>query len=141
MNLSETKRLLADLSTPRPAWGWVAAVMFTNMALQQLRSTMAHRYASHGEMMDEDDVHADTYNVVPASRLLRFLLPVGARLHALHHLAPAVPFHDLEAAHQRLIDWLPPESSYHRATATSVRAIVADLIASTRLAARTVEAA
>jgi fatty acid desaturase len=138
------------------AWGWIAMamvaphvvvflalLMLANMALQQLRTTLAHRYTSRGEMMDEEDVHADSYNLVPRSQLLRLLLPVGARLHALHHIAPGVPFHHLEAAHQRLVDWLPPEASYHDATATSLRVILADLLVATRTAAnaKTVEVA
>lgn len=136
--------LFTEGLTMLAAWGWIAlavvaphAVLFLalamvcNMGLQQLRTTLAHRYASRGEVMTDEEVHADSYNLVPRSAVLRFLLPVGARLHALHHVAPAVPFHQLEAAHQRLVEQLPPTDSYHRATATSVSAIVSSLLAST----------
>ena len=146
--------LVTELLTMVAAWGWLAlatvapnvvlflaAAMVCNMGLQQLRSMIAHRYLSRGELMNEDEVHADSYNLVPPSPLLRFVLPVGARLHALHHVAPAVPFHHLEAAHQRLVDWLPGDSTYHRATQTSVRAIMSRLFASSRaVSLKTVEA-
>ena len=38
---------------------------------------------------------------------------------------------------QRLMDWLPPGSSYHDATATSLRAILSDLLIATRAAGKT----
>lgn len=137
--------LRTEVLTMLAAWGWVAlavaspraagfagVTLVAHMALQQWQMVLAHRYESEGELMNEDDVHADSYNFVPRSRLLRFLVPAGARLHALHHVAPDVPFHNLEAAHRRLVDWLPADSTYHLATVTTVTAILTTLVASTR---------
>ena len=38
--------------------------------------------------------------------------PVGLRYHALHHLFPTLPYHNLKAAHEYLLVHLPPESPY-----------------------------
>ena len=46
-----------------------------------------------------------------------FLLPllyfVGLRYHALHHLYPNIPYHNLSQAHQSLKKHLPEDSLYH----------------------------
>jgi fatty acid desaturase len=40
--------------------------------------------------------------------------PVGLRYHALHHLMPRLPYHNLAAAHRRLVATLPSDSDYRR---------------------------
>ncbi len=41
------------------------------------------------------------------------MFPVGLRYHALHHLFPFLPYHNLGKAHARLIARLPAGSPYH----------------------------
>jgi fatty acid desaturase len=46
--------------------------------------------------------------------------PVGFRFHALHHLFPNIPYHNLPIAHCRLMEALPAESVYHQANSPSM---------------------
>jgi fatty acid desaturase len=46
--------------------------------------------------------------------------PVGFRFHALHHLFPNIPYHNLPIAHQRLMEGLPTGSIYHQANSSSM---------------------
>jgi hypothetical protein len=48
------------------------------------------------------------------------LCPVGLRFHALHHLFPGLPYHNLEKAHGRLSTALPVSSDYHLSNLHSV---------------------
>ena len=41
------------------------------------------------------------------------LFPFAIRYHALHHLCPTLPYHNLKAAHAHLRMSLPAESPYH----------------------------
>jgi fatty acid desaturase len=40
------------------------------------------------------------------------LFPFAIRYHALHHLFPMLPYHNLKAAHKYLLVHLPVESPY-----------------------------
>jgi fatty acid desaturase len=40
--------------------------------------------------------------------------PVGLRYHALHHLFPSLPYHNLGKAHRRLMRELPADSPYRQ---------------------------
>lgn len=53
--------------------------------------------------------------------------PVGTRYHALHHLFPSIPYHNLGAAHRRLVEGLPADSPYHRTIAKSLTREIAAL--------------
>jgi fatty acid desaturase len=44
----------------------------------------------------------DTVNVPPPALLPVLWAPVGLRYHALHHLLPRLPYHNLAIAHRRL---------------------------------------
>jgi fatty acid desaturase len=39
---------------------------------------------------------------------------VGLRYHALHHLMPRLPYHNLGTAHRRLVEALPADHAYRR---------------------------
>ena len=135
------------------AWGWslvalvatgllplrvpvvLLAVFVATAALSQLRTLAAHRWASFGEASDVG-VLADSFNVEPGSRLVRALIPPGGRLHALHHLAPAVPYHDLDAAHGRLLASLPADSSYRRCSVDGYGTTLGALLRAIRANAR-----
>ncbi len=53
--------------------------------------------------------------------------PVGLRYHALHHLMPRLPYHNLAPAHRRLVAALPPDSDYRRVEQTGLVPAVARL--------------
>jgi fatty acid desaturase len=46
--------------------------------------------------------------------------PVGLRYHALHHLFPSIPYHNLGIAHRRLTNQLPTDSLYHNTSQTTL---------------------
>ena len=48
--------------------------------------------------------------------------PVGLRFHALHHLFPSLPYHNLAKAHQRLMAELPADSPYRLTNSPSLTA-------------------
>ena len=105
------------------AWGGLAArFVLTGVALMalvaivnQLRTLVAHGWTSDGRPMSIADQFLDSINVPPPGWLPLLWAPVGLRYHALHHLLPAVPYHNLAEAHRRLALSLPDDSAYHRA--------------------------
>ena len=60
--------------------------------------------------------------------------PVGLRFHALHHLFPSMPYHNLATAHARLMAELPADSPYRLTESSSLLATIADLWRRSRLA-------
>jgi len=62
----------------------------------QVRGYAAHRFESDGSAYDEVAILGDSLNVEPSHALDTVLMPLGVGLHALHHLAPAIPFHNLQ---------------------------------------------
>ena len=69
----------------------------------------------------------DSLNYPRRSWLTPLWAPVGLRFHAMHHLFPGIPYHNLAAAHDRVMGMLPPGSPYHRATGYGLVASLAEL--------------
>jgi fatty acid desaturase len=93
-----------------------AAVIFSLMTfLNQVRTAVAHRWDNDGEVMAPLDQFLDSVNVPPPALLPFLWAPVGLRYHALHHLMPRLPYHNLGTAHRRLVDALPADHDYRRA--------------------------
>lgn len=93
------------------AVGTAAAVAFTN----QLRTLAAHLWDNeHGEEMTIEEQLLDSVNVPGFFTLASLWAPVGLRYHALHHLLPGLPYHNLGPAHRRLAGVIPGTSSYRR---------------------------
>lgn len=91
-------------------------VLMSAVALvNQLRTLVAHGWTSDGAPMTITEQFLDSVNVPPPGWLPLIWAPVGLRYHALHHLLPAVPYHNLAEAHRRLVKALPEGSAYHRA--------------------------
>ena len=78
--------------------GVSAGVMFLN----QIRTLVAHLWENDGEPMSVTAQFLDSVNVPPPATLPALWAPVGLRYHALHHLLPGVPYHNLGEAHRRL---------------------------------------
>ena len=71
------------------------------LGLNHLRTLVAHRYASEGKRMSHSDQFLDSTNIT-GSWLTEFICPLGLRIHALHHLLPGLPYHNLGRAHRLL---------------------------------------
>ena len=107
--------------------GVASGVMFLN----QVRTLVAHLWENEGEPMSVTAQYLDSVNVPPPGTLPALWAPVGLRYHALHHLLPGVPYHNLGEAHRRLCRELEVDSIYHASSHRGLLPLVG------RLAART----
>jgi fatty acid desaturase len=98
----------------------LSAALFLNA----LRTLAAHRYRSAGGPLTATGQFLDSLNYPRSSWIGPLWAPVGLRFHALHHLFPGIPYHNLAAAHARISRLLPPDSPYHRSEG---RGLVASL--------------
>ncbi|MFK7766721.1 MAG: fatty acid desaturase [Mariniblastus sp.] len=85
------------------------SVLFCN----QMRFLADHHFESHGEPMSMSDHIVDSCNYSKNGFLTWLFFPFTIRYHALHHLFPTIPYHNLPAAHQHLTDNLAADSLYH----------------------------
>jgi fatty acid desaturase len=84
--------------------------------LHALRSFGTHRFTASGEVLPFEAQFLDSVNFTGHPLLTELWAPAGLRYHALHHLAPDLPYHALGQAHRLLVAELPPDDLYHRAT-------------------------
>jgi fatty acid desaturase len=101
------------------------------MFLNQVRTLVAHLWENDGEPMSVTAQFLDSVNVPPPATLPVLWAPVGLRYHALHHLLPGVPYHNLAEAHRRLCRELDARSVYHDSSHRHLSALVGRLAAQT----------
>ena len=82
--------------------------------LNWLRTLAAHGYRNTGGPMTFREQIEDSIGIAGHPLLTELLFPVGLRYHSLHHWFPALPYHSLGAAHERLMRSLPQDSPYRR---------------------------
>ncbi len=104
--------------------GPVLLVVFGILALNYLRTLVAHRYLSVGGEMTLLEQLGDSINIEGRTLLTELAFPVGLRYHALHHLFPSIPYHNLGIAHRRLMARLPADSPYRRSVFPSTWAAI-----------------
>ncbi|MEO6079310.1 MAG: fatty acid desaturase [Steroidobacteraceae bacterium] len=102
------------------------------LTLNWVRNLAAHSYSNRGERMTLAEQFSDSINITGQTWLTVLMFPVGLRYHALHHLFPFLPYHNLGKAHARLIAQLPAGSPYHVASCTSYFVAVTNLWRSAR---------
>ena len=107
--------LVATGVIPLRAFLIVLAVASAVAVLNQVRTLVAHLWENEGEPMTVTAQYLDSVNVPPPGLLPALWAPVGLRYHALHHLLPSVPYHNLGTAHRRLAAVLDPASPYFKA--------------------------
>lgn len=103
------------------------ALLGLALGLNWVRNLAAHGYGNRGARMSLPEQVADSINITGQSWLTVLMFPVGLRYHALHHLFPFLPYHNLGKAHQRLIQQLPADSPYRLVNHESYFAAVAKL--------------
>jgi fatty acid desaturase len=67
-------------------------------------------------MLTVEEQFLDSFNYSQGV-FLPLLYVTGLRYHALHHLFPTIPYHNLAQAHNYLKKYLPKDSFYHQAEA------------------------
>lgn len=85
----------------------------TTLALNQLRLLADHQLHSEGQQLDMDAHMQDSCNYTQRDFLTWLFFPFAIRYHALHHLFPTLPYHNLSSAHAYLRHHLPADSTYH----------------------------
>jgi fatty acid desaturase len=95
--------------------------------LNAVRTLAAHRWWSNGEEGTFIDQMLDSVTMDNDSLPAIVLNPVGLRYHATHHLFPSMPYHNMRAAHKRLLAELPADSPYRQTVGHSVVETIADL--------------
>lgn len=103
-----------------PMWMVGYAVAVGLLVLNEVRTLGAHRWMGEGEEMTFDQQMLDSVNYPHAPWISELWGPIGTRYHALHHLFPRLPYHDLGTAHRRLVAGLPEDSPYHDTIAPSL---------------------
>jgi fatty acid desaturase len=125
------------------AIGWVGpgfrlllfwyAVAYCILTLNHIRSIVAHRYTNRtGKRVTYEEQLLDSISITGFSPLASLLAPVGMRYHALHHMFPTLPYHSMQAAHERLVATLPPEHSYFQTFAPGLWPAFRDFFAAVR---------
>lgn len=82
------------------------------LSLNYNRNLVAHHYRNTGREMTHAEQLADSVNITGHWFWTELFFPLGLRYHALHHLFPMLPYHNLGRAHRRLMIQLPTRSAY-----------------------------
>jgi fatty acid desaturase len=98
-----------------------------SLGLNFVRNVAAHRYRNEGQPMTYTEQLLDSINITGHPIWTELLFPVGLRYHALHHIFPTLPYHNLGKAHRRLMQELPADSPYRRTVHESFAAVVRQL--------------
>jgi fatty acid desaturase len=89
-------------------------VMAVTLFFNSIRTVVAHRYRNQsGQPLSIYDQLVDSVNLEGNPVIGELMAPVGLRFHALHHIFPTLPYHNLGLAHRRLREQLPADSFYH----------------------------
>lgn len=124
--------LLVGVATGVLAWQGLAiaiAIASATTLLNQVRTLVAHLWENEGDAISVTAQYLDSVNVPPPALLPALWAPVGLRYHALHHLLPSVPYHNLGEAHRRLTATMPADNVYHEASYPGLPGLVRRLVA------------
>jgi fatty acid desaturase len=111
---------------------WYNALLIYSLAvgilgMNYLRTLAAHRYQSAGQAMSIEGQLLDSVDISANDWVTLALCPVGLRFHALHHLFPGMPYHNLGAAHRRLVHQLAQDHPYRSCVYPSIWAVLQEL--------------
>ena len=95
--------------------------------LNAVRTLASHHWTSDGHEGTFIDQMLDSVTMDNDSPLAVLINPVGLRFHSTHHLFPSMPYHNIRAAHKRLMDQLPADSLYRLTVARSVWSVIGNV--------------
>ncbi len=84
----------------------------TVVILNQLRQLADHHFEGNGGNLSMSDHIQDSCNFVGKDPLTWLFFPFAIQYHALHHMFPSLPYHNLANAHTYLMLQLPKDSPY-----------------------------
>jgi fatty acid desaturase len=85
----------------------------STLMFNQMRQLADHHFESDGDRMSVPDHILDSCNYTGRDFFTWLFFPFAIKFHALHHLFPSLPYHNLKAAHEHLTLNLPVDSPYH----------------------------
>lgn len=101
------------------------------LSMHYFRSLTAHNWLSDGGKSSFRDQLFDSIDI-KGNYLTELFYPVGLRYHAMHHLFPTMPYHNLGIAHRRLMAQLPADAPYRKLVYPSVWSVLKELFANAR---------
>jgi fatty acid desaturase len=114
----------------------VYCISVTILFLNALRTLGAHRYTNSGGEVTFLEQLLDSVNYPNHPVMSALWAPVGLRFHALHHLFPSLPYHNLAKAHKRLMAELPADSPYRLTESPSLTTALVQLWRTSQAASR-----
>jgi fatty acid desaturase len=88
------------------------ALAVATVMLNQMRQLADHHFEGDGHRVDLAAHILDSCNFTRNDPLTLLFFPFSIRYHALHHLFPSMPYHNLKPAHEYLVATLPADSPY-----------------------------
>ena len=99
----------------------------TLILINNVRTLGAHRWMGDGRELTFEEQLLDSVNYPHRSWITELWGPVGTRYHALHHLFPSIPYHNLGVAHRRLMEGLPEDSMYRDTVRVTLTGAIIEL--------------
>lgn len=102
-------------------------ISVTLILINNIRTLGAHRWTGDGTELTFEEQLLDSVNYPYRPWITELWGPVGTRYHALHHLFPSLPYHNLGIAHRRLMAGLPHDSLYRDTVRVSLLGTIREL--------------
>jgi fatty acid desaturase len=106
----------------------IYSIAVLTLGLNYVRNMVAHHYRSNGEPMGHVDQLFDSVNLRGMPIVTELFFPLNLRYHALHHLFPSLPYHNLATAHRRLMAELSSDSLYRETVYPGFWSVMRDVV-------------